>query len=439
MFPNAGGWLAAPANTMQLVRDPLPLLRGLGERHGRSFMLTLLDGPSLVSGDPAVVADMFAGGGTHADAPNEIVTPLVGERSIVLANGAPHRRKRKMLAPPFHGARMLAYGQTIADATRRGVDSLRPGDTLDVLDMTQRLSLEVILRAAFGVTDPVRVQVLQRAIYGVVSGFPAWLMFTPLLQRPMAGVGPWDRHLRAVAALKSLLLEEIAAARSVPEGSRDDVLSMMLTARDEQGQGMPDDEIVDELRTLIIAGHETTATTLGWALWQLHRNPDVLTRLHAELDTLPSDASPAALSKLPYLTATCDETLRMHPIVPVFRRRLTQAMRLGDHEMPAGTILSPAVMMTHYDPSLYPDPDQFRPERFLERKFGPTEFMPFGGGNRRCLGAAFANFELQVALGTLIANHRFSDIDTSPRRVVMHGVTTRANAPIRLRYEGRRA
>lgn len=438
MMPNAGGWLTAPLNTSRLVRQPQRLLGAFAARHGRTFSLTLLDGPSIVSGDPSVIAEMFAGGGTGSDAPNQIVAPLVGERSIVLANGSPHRRKRKMLAPPFHGARMLAYGDTIRNATLRGMERLQPGDTLDVISMTQQLSLEVILRAAFGVTDPARRDTLRTAITRVVSGFPAWLMFAPPLQRSVVGLGPWASHLRGVAALKALLLDEIAEARRAPPGSRDDVLAMMLEARDEDGNPMPDDEIVDELRTLVIAGHETTATTLGWALWQLHRNPDVLERLLAELGGFGQGSPPASFAKLPFLAATCDETLRMHPIVPIFRRRLVQDARIGGHDLRAGTILSPAVLMTHYDEQLYPDPGRFSPARFLERTYSSTEFMPFGGGNRRCLGAAFANFELQVALGTLLAEFRFSPVEGPPLRLVMHGVTTRANAPVTLGFLGRR-
>ncbi len=437
MIEDAGGWLSAPLQTSRLIRDPLAMMRGLAARHGATFRLTLLDGPSVVTGDPAFIGEIYAGDPGLFDAPNEIVAPLVGEGSIVLANGARHKRKRKMMAPPFHGARMRAYGRTIAEATLRGLDGLVAGDAVDVMAITQQLSLEVILRAAFGVTEASRVAALRRAITSAVAGFPAWLMFLPPLQRPFGGVGPWARYQESVAALERLLLEEIARARAAPEGSREDVLTLLLSARDEDGQPMPDDELVDELRTLVIAGHETTATTLAWALWELHRHPAVLARLVDALAALGDAPAPEAFAQAPLLAATCDEALRMHPIVPIFRRRVTRDAHVAGHDLRAGTLLSPAVLITHYDAAIFAEPDTFRPERFLERKYGTSEFMPFGGGNRRCVGAAFANYELQIALGTWLTRHRFVAASRAPLRLVMNGVTTRPNGPVMLRYEGR--
>lgn len=437
MIADAGGWLAAPLQTSRLIHDPLAMMRALAARHGRTFRLTLLDGPSVVTGDPAFIAEIYAGDADLFDAPNEIVAPLVGEGSIVLANGARHKRKRKMMAPPFHGARMRAYGRTIADATRRGLDALAPGDRIDVLSITQQLSLDVIVRAAFGVTEGARVAELHRAITRAVAGFPAWLMFAPPLQRRFGGVGPWARYQADVAALERLLRGEIARARAAPEGSRDDVLTLLLSARDEAGQPMPDDELVDELRTLVIAGHETTATTLAWALWELHRSPRVLARLVEALEALGAEPEPEAFARVPLLAATCDEALRMHPIVPIFRRRVKRDARIAGHDLRAGTLLSPAVLITHYDAAIFAEPDVFRPERFLERKYATSEFMPFGGGNRRCLGAAFASYELQIALGTWLTRHRFTAGSAAPLRLVMNGVTTRPSRPMVLRYQGR--
>ena len=431
----AGGWLSAPLHTSQLISDPLRLMRGLAAKHGSTFRLRLLDGDSVVTGDPAFIAEIFGGEDGLLDAPNEIVRPLVGEGSIVLANGARHKRKRKLLAPPFHGARMRAYGRTIAEATQRSVRTVAAGDVVDVLDVTQRISLEVILRAVFGVSDAARVEQLRTAIVDAVAGLPAWLLFLPVLHRRLGGVGPWARYEDSVRTLCALLREEIQRGREAEPGSRDDVLALLLSARDEDGAPMSDAELVDELRTLVIAGHETTATTLGWALWELHRNPAVLERVQSEI-TSSSSSEPEELARVPLLVAACDETLRLHPIVPIFRRRLTRAARLGGHDLAAGTLLSPAVLITHYDEALFPKPDQFRPERFLERKFGATEFMPFGGGNRRCLGAAFANYELQVALGTLLRGHRFAATSTAPLHLVMNGITTRASGPISLRCVG---
>jgi cytochrome P450 len=346
---------------------------------------------------------------------------------VVLARAARHRRKRKLLAPPLHGARMRAYGEVIVEAARGAFAGVAPGTAVEVIRHTQRLSLDVIVRAIFGARDPARVARFHAVVDEVIARLPAWLMFSPWLQRPMFGVGPWDRYQRAAGRLCDLLREEIAAARLAPEG-RDDVMSLLLAARDEDGQALPDDELVDELRTLVIAGHETTATTLAWSLWRLHRTPDALRRLRAELDAAGPD--PAALAALPYLSAVCDETLRLHPIVPIMARRLARDWTLAGHTLRAGTMICPAVMLTHLDRALYPDPHTFRPERFLDRRYGPGEFYPYGGGARRCLGAAMAAWELRVALGTLLRNHHFEPDRGPALTTVMHGITTRPSRPI---------
>jgi cytochrome P450 family 110 len=437
-IPETGGNLAAPLHTARLIRDPIGMLRDLAARHGPTFRMSLLDGPSIVTGDPAFVREIFASDGSVLDAPNEIVGPLVGEGSVVLANGARHKRKRKMMAPPFHGARMRTYGAIIADATRRALDGLPVGEPIDVMAVTQRLSLDVILRAAFGVTEASRVTALHDAIRRAVAGFPTWLMFTPMAQHRFGGVGPWARYQRDVDALRGLVREEIARARSAPEGSRDDVLSLLLSARDEDGAPMTDDELIDELRTLVIAGHETTATTLAWTLWELYRSPDALDALVTALDALGDAPAPEAFAQVPRLAATCDEALRMHPIVPFYRRRVTRDARIGGHDLAAGTLLSPAVALTHYNPAVFAEPDTFRPERFLDRKYAPSEFMPFGGGNRRCVGAAFATYELQIALGTWLTRHRFEAVPGAPLRLVMNGVTARPSGRVMLRYGGPR-
>ncbi len=433
-----GGLAGAAVSTSRLVSDPAALMRDWSERLGPTFRMALLNGPSVVTGDPALIAAIF-GDPELFDAPNEIVAPLVGDGSIVLAEGARHKRKRKLLMPPFHGARMRAYGRIVADAAARHAGELAPGAEVPILDVTQRISLEVIIRAVFGVRDAERVEAFRAAILRNVDGFPAWLMFLPLLHHELGGFGPWARYQETVRALVALLREEVARGRAEMARSdgREDILALLLAARDEDGAPMPDDEVVDELRTLVIAGHETTATTLGWALWQLHRNPAALARLREELAPLGSTPAPEALARLPYLAAVCDETLRLHPIVPVFRRRLVRDAVLAGHTYPAGTVFHPTVFITHFDPSIFPDPHDFAPERFLDRKYGPAEFLPFGGGSRRCVGAAFASFEMQVALGAILAAHRFEGVSDAPIRLAMNGVTTRPVGGIQLRYLGR--
>jgi cytochrome P450 len=420
-LPSAPGGLAARVHhTWRLVRS---------RRYGDPFVLPTLDEGYVITGDPAHVAAVFAADPEVMDPPSGVVEPLLGERSVVLARAARHRRKRKVLMPPLHGARMRTYGDVIVEAARHAFAGVTPGTAVEVIGHTQRLSLDVIVRAIFGARDPARVARFHAVVDEVITRLPAWLMFSPWLHHPMFGLGPWDRYQRSAGRLCDLLREEIAAARGAPEG-RDDVLSLLLAARDEEGKPMPDDELVDELRTLVIAGHETTATTLAWALWRLHRTPAALDRLRAELDAAGAGADPAALAALPFLGAVCDETLRLHPIVPIMARRLARDWTLAGRTLAAGTMVCPAVMLTHLDPAVYPDPDSFRPERFLDRRPGAGEFYPYGGGARRCLGAAMASWELRVALGTILRAHRFAPDRGPALTTVMHGVTTRPSRPI---------
>jgi len=294
----------------------------------------------------------------------------------------------------------------------------------------------VIVHAVFGMDDPARIAAFHRSVSDVIAGFPAWLMFSPWLHRDLGGRGPWERYQRAVRAFLDALRAEVARASRGDASARDDVLALLLAARDEDGAPLPEDELLDELRTLVIAGHETTATTLGWALWQLHRHPAALARLRDELSPHGPAPEPAALLSLPYLDAVCDETMRLHPIVPIMARRTAREWSLGGSHVPAGTMVCPAVMLTHFDPTIYAEPHAFRPERFIERRPGPAEFYPFGGGSRRCLGAALAQHELKIALGTVLAGNRFALLDRSPIATVMSGVTTRPARPIRLTWLG---
>ncbi|MFO0649761.1 MAG: cytochrome P450 [Polyangiales bacterium] len=420
------------AHTFGLMRDATRMFRRLASRYGDPFMLPTLDETYVVTGDPTHVAAIFAADPDVMDPPSGVVEPLLGTETVVLARGARHRRKRRVLAPPLHGPRMKAWAGVIATAARGAFADVRAGETVALLARTQRLSLDVIVRAIFGMRDPARIDRFHAAVGAVIAGLPAWLLFAPWLHRSMAGVGPWDRYRRAERALLDLLREEIARARATPDGERDDVLALLLSARDEDGAPLPDGELLDELRTLVIAGHETTATTLAWALWLLHRNPAPLARLRDELAPLGATPDPSALAALPYLDAVCDETLRLAPIVPIMARRLARDWTLAGRVIPRGTMVCPAVMLTHFDPAVYPDPTRFEPARFLERRYTPGEFYPFGGGARRCLGASMAGYELKLALGTVLAAHRFEDAGDGPIGNVMNGITTRPSKPLRL-------
>ncbi|QRN97214.1 cytochrome P450 [Archangium violaceum] len=428
----------APLQTLRFMRDATGFMRECRTRYGDPFTAPLPVGNVVVTGDPEGIREIFsADPALFEPLGNLILAPAVGDNSLLLMGGQRHKRERKLLMPPFHGERMRAYGQMMRDLTLESTGTLRPGGTFRAQDITQAISLEVIIHAVFGIKEPERVRRYREVFASYMESYTPLLMAARPLRRSFGGMGPWARFQRHVAELDQLLTEELATRRGREE-SHIDILSLMLAARDEDGQPMKDEELKDELRTLLIAGHETTAIGMAWALYHLHRNPETLERLVAELAPLGATPEPEALMKLPYLGAVCDESLRLHPVLAVVGRRTLAPFTLRGRELPAGTGIMAAICLAHVDPKLYPEPDRFRPERFLERKFTPFEYLPFGGGARRCIGAAFAQYEMRVVLGTLLAAHRFSLASDKPERPVRRNVTIGPGGGVELVYQGPR-
>jgi len=438
MAPLPPGPRIAVVETLLFVLGTRAYLERCAARYGDPFTIPLLDGPKVVTGDPDFVRAIFTADPDVFDAPPpEAAGPLFGPRSVLLVDGAIHRRKRKLLMPPFHGARMRAYDELMVDTTERHLAKLRSGGRFDAGTLTQRVSMEIIIRAIFGAHEEDRVERLRAAIVDMMARFTPALFYFPFLRRTLGGHGPWSRYLRARERLERLLQDEIDARRG--ESGREDILSLLLGCRDEDGQPMSDDELRDELRTMLIAGQETSAITMSWALYELQRAPAAARRLEEELSALGPSPDPERLAKLPYLTAVCDETFRVHPVVPVVIRRLNRPHAFIGAQYPAGTTFAPSVMLAHFNPGRFPEPDAFRPQRFLDRTYTPFEYFPFGGGARRCLGASFAVHEMKIVLGTIVANHRFSLARSEPITPRIAGITMGPSRPIELVYEGRRA
>jgi cytochrome P450 len=305
-------------------------------------------------------------------------------------------RQRKLLLPPFHGERMREYEDVIVQATRRDMASWPLGSPMQLLERTRAITLEVILRAVFGV-EAERMDRLRDAIAGLLKPANTLAILLFALRRPQMGP-PTGAIARALERLDGVIYEELARRREQPDlAERSDILSLLLQARDEDGEAMTDAELRDELVTLLLAGHETTATSVAWAVERLVRHPEKLERLVAEIDS-EGEGGPGD-----YMTAVVNETLRVRPVVPIVVRVLQQEMRVGAYNLPAGTRVTPSIYLTNRNPSVYEDPEEFRPERFLDG--GPETFswIPFGGGIRRCIGASFAQLEMRLILRTMLA------------------------------------
>lgn len=427
-----------PLQTFRFLKNASGFLSECRSRYGDPFTAPLPVGDVVVTADPEGIRDIFSADPAVFEPLGQLIlAPALGDNSLLLMGGQRHKRERKLLMPPFHGERMRAYGLLMRDVTLRAAGSLRPGGTFRAQDVTQGISLDVIIRAVFGIDEPERMRRYREVLTAYMESYTPLLMAARPLRRSFGGMGPWARFQRHVAELDQLLSEELATRRGHEEGHID-ILSLLLGARDEEGQPMKDPELKDELRTLLLAGHETTAIGMAWALHHLHHHPETLKRLVEELSPLGAEPEPEALAKLPYLGAVCDEALRLHPVVPVVGRRTLAPFTLRGRELPAGTGVMAAICVAHMDPALYPEPERFRPERFLERKYTPFEYLPFGGGARRCIGAAFALYEMRIALGTLLAAHRFSLASPEPERPVRRNVTIGPGNGVGLVYEGPR-
>ena len=373
---------------------PTRFLDACRERCGDYFTLRPeRDRLLVVTADPAAVKQVFTGDPDvyYAGEGNVPLAPLLGPGSTLLLDGAEHLRHRRLLLPPFHGERMRKYGEVMADAAERQIASWPRGERFAVLPSMQAVTLEVIMRAVFGFEDRQRRERVGeplRRLLDMVGSRGRVLMMALTVNRN-GPRSPWAKFARIRDEADVLLYEEIRARRADPHGADgDDILSLLLAARDEGGNPLTDSELRDELMTLLVAGHETTATALAWTLERLVREPAVLDRLLAEQREGGDE----------YLDAVIKETLRLRPVVPAVARRLQAPIELGGWELPAGVTVAPSIYLLHRREDLYPDPLAFRPERFLSDPPGTYEWIPFGGGVRRCLGASFAVFEMKVVL-----------------------------------------
>ena len=372
------------------------MLRQCAARFGETFTLRIVyEGTWVMLSNPEHVKQVFTGdpGVFHAGEGNKILLPVLGEHSLLLLDDGAHMEQRKLLLPPFHGKRMQRYGELMSQIAGKEIDSWPSGEPYRLRPRMQAITLEIILRAVFGLEhggrlEPMRVEL--RKLLDVLTQ-PHMLVF-PMLMGPerLSRFGPFRRM---TAQLDALIFEEIAERRRAPDlGERDDILSMLLQAHHEDGSPMSDRELRDELLTLLVAGHETTANALAWAVERLIRHPDKLERLTEEVRAGENE----------YLDAVVTETLRLRPVISLVARRLTEPVEIGGWELPAGITVTPSIYLVHRRPDVYPNPERFEPERFLSNPPGTYSWIPFGGGVRRCIGGSFAQFEMQVVLAELV-------------------------------------
>jgi cytochrome P450 len=408
----------AIVQALRFARDPFAFFARLRRRYGDVFAVSFPGfGRVVYVADPTLVKGVFTGDPArfHAGEANaSVLEPALGPNSVLTLDEDQHLRQRKLLLPPFHGESVRRYGETIREVTSREMQSWPVGEPFPLRPHTQAITLEIILRAVFGLRDADRLTLAGRLIADFARRSHAVLLF-PFLRRSFGRFSPWARFERARNRLDEFIYEEIAARRSESgDEERDDVLSLLLRASHEDGVAMSDAELRDELVTVIGAGHETTATALAWAFERLLRTPRVLARVRESVEAGDDD----------YLDAVIKETLRVRPVITDVARKLTAPTEIGGYRIPEGTFVMPAIAALHYREDLFPRPHEFRPERFLEGHGDHYSWIPFGGGIRRCIGAAFAQYEMRIVLGTVIERAELRAADLRPERTRARNVTS---------------
>lgn len=431
-----GPRLMSPLQILQLVIDPPKYLENCADKYGDRFTLRVLGNnspPVVFFSHPEAIEAIFAGSEGLCPADQlelgritHVFEPLTGPQSLIAKDGSEHQRLRQLLMPPLHGKQLPRYGEAIANIAHSVTENWSVGDCISIRQYTARMSLQTILQVVLGLGpgylyDQLQ-QTLETYLEWVNSPLNSLQFFWPALQQDLGAASPWGKFLRQRQQIDDLIYTVIADRRR--EATGEDVLSLLISARDENGEGMSDRELRDQIITLLLLGYDTTASATAWVFYLIHQFPHIRDQLVAELQTLGSDSDPTQAVQLPYLTAVCREALRLHPIALISQPRVVrESVTIRGDRFEPGTILVPCIHLAHMRSPTYPEPKKFRPERFLERRFSPYEYFPFGGGSRSCIGMALSLFEIKIILAIVLSRCQFSLADLGPVRPVRRGIT----------------
>jgi cytochrome P450 len=434
MHPLPPGPTESPlVQTLRWIARPIAFMESCRRRFGDAFSVNFVgfQRPMVILSDPDAIRALYTEP-SNGLPPGRTVSllPILGANSVLLLEGREHLARRRLMLPPFHGERMRSYEEIVREATQRELADWRAGEEFALHPRMQAITLEVILRAVFGVTDPQRRAQLSERLPLLLGETASVALQLRMLLAPRLGrADPLKDLKQQLRGIDELLFAEIAERRTEGDSvGRQDILSLMIAARFEDGEAMDDRDLRDQLLTLLLAGHETTATALAWTFDLLLRNPAALARLTAEVDAGEEDE---------YLRAVVSESLRLRPVVPLAGRRLASELELDGLTLPVGTDVTPAIWLTHTRPDLYPEPYAFRPERFLQSAPQTYGWIPFGGGVRRCLGASFAEFEMRVVLETVLRARALAPASSRAERVTRRNVTFSPRHGTRVRARAR--
>lgn len=426
---------------LQWISDPLKLMESSKATYGDPFTAEFRkDNPFIFISNPDTIKEILSQDKKHfySGKGNDILLPIVGEHSILLSEGNTHSRQRKLMFPPFHGEKINDYGKVIAKITEKVAETWTSKKPFSIRPSMQEITLQVIMQTVFGISEGERYRQLKTRLMKSLdlaggSVLRSSLLFLPVLHKDFPG-SPWRNFLQRQQSINELLQLEIDERRKQEAGN--DILSLLMSARDEEGNSMSDEELRNQLITLLFAGHETTATALAWAFYWIYKLPEVREKLLAELDTISDTTDIKQLNQLPYFDALCKEVLRIYPVaIMTFPRITKDTVVIGNYEYPPEAIIAPCIYLLHHREDIYPNSKEFRPERFLEREFSSYEFMPFGGGSRRCIGDVFAQMEMKIVIATVLKKYQLALAEKKPVKPVRRGVTVAPAGGIKMMLE----
>ena len=431
-IPTAKGSFNPLINIYSAFR-PLSFVEKYTKKYGDFYRFKLSsERPIIVVSNPQAIEEIFtASPNTFKSAEaNKVFSFLLGDNSLLLLDGKAHRNRRRLLMPPFHGELLQECSNKIVEITNNVCDRLEPERSFAVRSYMQEITLRVILNVVFGIDRSTRYERLRESLVELLetfnTPFKSLLIIFPLLQKDWGKFSPWGRFLRLKAEIKELLYREIKDKRELLAKGKphQDILSLLILAKDERGKGMTNEELHDELITLLFAGHETTASALSWVLYWIHYDLEVQVKLRSELSLLGENADYREINNLPYLNAVILETLRIYPVASgAFARIPTKSLSILEYELNRDDWLSISIYALHHREDLYPNAKQFKPERFLEKTYSPYEYIPFGGGNRRCIGSALALLKMKLVTATVLSRFQLALTSKRPMYPVSRGIT----------------
>ena len=446
---STSGWLRTLRQINALFR-PIEVTERRSQKYGDFYQIVFKDAPpTIVTSNPKAIEDIFTTSPDRFDIgrSNRGLSFLVGDNSLLLLDGKQHKNHRRLLMPPFHGESLQECSQKIVAITQKVCDRLKLYRSFNVRSLTQEITMRIILSVVFGIDSGVRCDRLRELLTSLLETFNnplnSSLIFFPVLQRDWGKFSPWGRFLLLQREIKTLIYAEIKERRELlasGDSASKDILTLLLLTEDEKGDGMSDDELHDELITLLFAGHETTASALAWVFYWVHYLPEIREKLCFELNDRREELDRGKIEGLTYLNAVILETLRIYPIAAAaFPRIFTKPTSVMGYDLEPETWSIISIYALHHREDLYPNSKQFDPQRFIEKSYSSYEYIPFGGGNRRCIGSALALLEMKLVAATVLTNFKLKLASNRAMKPVRRGLTIAPPASFKMIVESKNA